>query len=293
MDILQELTIASYSGIEFPVSTYSWGFAHDDQKFKFIFKDQQYVMPLGRQNRTFRFSVPLFENIQTGLYTEVFPNLLAVCENTEPDILNTPDLGVYQAKIVSFSPTYDPNKRDGGFLDLEFIEAPELDQEYNNNRYAGPATIDNLAATLDAEVEFADIPDYIPPRNGFQNPLRAATAILDQVSLTRDQFKAQIDNVAYEIDRLNTAIDNTSNPQNWSLKRQNNNLKRSIYETKRNIDTLGKDVVEEIVNTPKNIMVLASESGMSLKAFLRLNSSLAGFVVVPMGTKILRPNKKR
>jgi hypothetical protein len=296
MDIFKQLPIASYDGIQFPISSYSWGFAQSQAQYKFIFKDQQFLQPLGRENKTFRFSIPFYEDITEvvdNLYTEVFPQFLAACEDGEPKILNTPDFGEYRVMCIRFEPSYDPTKRAGVSVDVEFIEAPEFGAIEEENKFSGPENINTLAARLDQDLEEAVIPGYTPPAGGFQNPLRLATAVLDQVSLARDQYKAQLDNVVYEIDRLNIAIDNTSDSQNWRVKRQAQELKRAIYETRQGIDIAGQRIVEETLNSPKNLLLLSAEVGLTLKEFLQLNSSLAMFILVPAGTKILRPEKKK
>jgi hypothetical protein len=293
MDILKELSQAFYDGIFFPVSSYSWGFAHDDARHKFIFKDQQFIQPLGRQNKTWKFSIPLFENIEKGLFSTTFPALIDICADGEPKELNTPDFGLYRATCVSFNPIYDPTKRDGVQLDVEFIEAPDFDEIESSatDKYTGPQTVDELAGTVDTELAFAIIPAYVPPRNGFQNPIKAITSVLDQVSLAREQFKANLDNVVYEIDRLNWSIDNTTDAQNWSLRRHNQNLKKAIYNTKKNVDKSGRQLVEETLNSPKTQIALAKDLGLTLKEFLSLNASLSGLPIIPAGTKYLRTSK--
>lgn len=304
-DVFAQLDDASFKGVGFPIGTADFGFQHETAQHKFIFRDEALIQQLGRTNNTWRWMIPLFDNlrIETNnsvyefLYSAVFPELLAACQDREPGILVTPDLGQVRAACVSFSYVMDPTMRDGVYVTLELIASPEDADTLLIANIPTIETVSSEAADLDDQV--AELPDddaFIEFKEGsFQDPLVALRSPFDQLSKSRDKVFAQFEGTTRKIDNLINSIDRAGNPQNWTARRQANNLKNSLTKARKNSDSQGRKIRSVYLRQTYTPNGLAATLNTSLADLYKLNPGLSRSPTIPRNIAVryyLDPGQK-
>lgn len=298
-DILAALSPMTYSAgnytVSFPGRSVSFGFSRDIATHRYVFKDEAFMQNLGRKNRTWRIEIPFREKLiylnYGHLYLTAFPTFFAACSSSEAGMLTTPDAGTVRVLCASFEYTIDPDRRDGVDVRVEFVSAPATDD--------APVTItvptaDALAAqgaALDAQVAATNFDNNFKP-SSFSSPFTAVQSVFDQLSQSRDKFKATVDAQIAQVDRMQDSLDRLSDPKNWSLAQQGRDFKSTLIRAKQQTDSQGKRLLGIVVGKDAPINTVASALKCSLQEVLTLNPFLARLPFVPAGTTIRYPKKE-
>jgi len=295
-DLFKQLRTLEWRGLKVPITGRTVGFQHELAKHKYVFRDREQIEPLGARNLTFRYSIPMREDIVRGphekLFTQGLTDFLNACLDREPGDLWDPVHGKFKAVAVSYNETLNVLKRDGVDLEIDFIHAPETEEL----DLTGEAVIDLQSTTaeagaLDAQVARVDWQQEEPPEPTV-DPLAAIDGALTQVQLAGDMFAAKMDAVAFNCDKLSNTIDELGDPEAWPLKQSAQRVKHSALHLKDTVGNPAEKLYEHTVAALSTISVVASTLGLTVTELLDHNPALAaGAPEVPKGTKIWYPGK--
>jgi hypothetical protein len=305
-DVLAQMRPLSWRGILLPIVERSAGFQHDEVQHKFTYRDEMLIESTGRRNLTFRYTVPMRQDIARGpyanLYTEVLPQLFDACRNRGAGELDDPVYGAFRAKCTAWDDMLDPNKRDGIDVRLEFIHAPAPGETAEEApRPASPGSLETDAGKLDADVagtsfEFntqtADQPigtPFVPQQNPPEATLDLFTAIaaygrnLEQYG---NRISAQLDRASARLERIEESYDDLGNPKNWAIIRSSRRLRGNVQRVKERLANPARDILRITTSAAIGIGELSGSLGLSVRDLLRLNPKLAKLPLVPKGTTI-------
>ncbi len=301
-DLLKDLIGASWREIAFPITDKrDYGFQQDDAKHRFIFRDQQLIESLGRENPTYRYVVPFREGIVKGpwrnLFTVTYAQFKDACLDRTKGILEDPIDGAVQCKCVSFSETLDVNKKDGVDVSVEFIAAPDQED------IAGPAA-SNLAllptATAQAgffDAAFAQIDQATKDRIAALNdgpppilldPFAEISSIGDQLDANKNKFDAKLSDAAFRAQKTADSIDRVKNPNLATTARRAREVQAAATNLQNAVTGPVHPFQTVVTVTDMGLAALAGLYKMPLRDFMNLNGNLRGLLVVPRGTQVRR-----
>ena len=128
-DILARLPKASWRGIVFPCSGREYGFRQEFARHRYVFRDDELIDSIGRENPGYTFQIPAREDLAKGPYanwfTVFYPRFLNACLDRTVGDLMDPVHGRRKCKCASLRETLDVGKRDGVDIMVEFVYAPD------------------------------------------------------------------------------------------------------------------------------------------------------------------------
>lgn len=304
-DVLRQLIRASWRQIEFPLSGREYGFQQSSSRHKFIFRDNELIESLGRENPTYKYTIPFREDIAKGpysaLFVEVYPEFLNACRDRTAGILEDPVHGPQRCKCASLREVLDVNRRDGIDVEAEFIFSP-LQSDVTED-ISIPGSIEgalNSAGAFDRQA-----PELTPEQRERIEALRdpgeqAGTNILDlgsafatQINLATNRIGAQIDDAIFRVNKTSDLLDRARDPKLASWKRRLRrvggallNLKDSAGGAGLGPSRGGNGLRTHIVQADIGIGSLASKLGASVSQLKRLNPSLNSAITVSKGTAV-------
>lgn len=304
-DVLRQLQKASWRDITFPVTgTRDYGFAQEQAQHRYIFRDQQLIESLGRQNPTFRYNIPFRENVQRGfsaLFIGIYPLFLAACQDRTAGILVDPVHGAVRCKCASFAESLDVNKRDGVDVLVDFIFAPESVDDVSSN-FAQLSK--SLTGAVQSAVRFganvgelseeqAAIVESLnqPAERGRVSIFNAARAATGSVIQTRNKVSANLNDASTQMDNARTEIEEARDPKLEPLRRDASRLALSSRELAK---TAGRPTTPyEVVRTVGEIgrIAFCTANRMTVDAFLELNQQFADLRTIPAGTPVRVPRR--
>ena len=305
-DVLLQLPTFSWRGIECPITSRQANFSQSHAPQTFSYRDNAVIESLGAQNFQFSYTIPFRQDIAKGpyknLFVDVFPKFLAACRKRSPGTLNDPVLGEFRAKCVSMSTSLDVNKRDGVDVDVQFIQAPAIDEvDALPAKIEGITDLDDMAGVLDANVDRADFTQSeiegttgeIQTSNRQEEPPEAYQDLLGQldgfgrqIERFGNKIDAGLSNVAFKLEKMEETISVLQNPKNWPLQRSSRRLRGAIANVALTVAYPGKKVLRHLVPFDISVSSLASNLGMDTGAFLALNPTVAINPMVPAGTEV-------
>lgn len=302
-DILRQLRPASWRGISFPVSAREFGFQHEQERHRYIFRDDQLIESLGRENPTYRYTSPFREDIARGpyvnLFTAVYPKFLKACIDRTEGPLEDPIHGPVQVKCASLREILDVGKKDGIDVEIEFIVSPDEipkpeDIASRLSTLEGAkglgGLLDRQATELDEETKKA-IAD-LNKGSGFGrlDPLSFATSALNQIEVAGNKVDAAFGDVAFRMERLDESLARVKNPRTQPMRQNARRLAlaaRDLQKTALGDNTArSKRVAIYQVVSPIGKIALAGKLGMNVRDFLRMNPSIASAPIVQPGTQV-------
>ncbi len=290
-DVLIQLKPLSWRGILLPITGRQVGFSHGLAKHKFQFRDGIHPEPTGRGELTFRYSVPMRENIAKGPYKHLFidtlPKLWAAMQDRKPGPLNDPVHGEFDALPVSYSETLDVAVRDGVDLEIDFIHAPSLDEAIVAGR--GLSSVTALASDLAAMTAAIQTQEWLQEihEEVQLDLLDSLTAVGDQLQLAGDQFTGKFDKVAFQMDQLTDVMDELEDPETWPFRDTAQNFKESALRLRDSASDPASKIVNITIAANQTITAVSASLGIDTEALLALNESLAETApLVPKGTVV-------
>jgi hypothetical protein len=252
------------------------------------------VEQLGRRNPTFHYTIPMQNNIASGPYKDLFKKVLqldAAMRDRSPGKLTDPVWGNWQVKPVSFSSSTEANNRNGVNVDVEFIWAPELEQELVIS--GGIADINGLkdeAGKLDAAVTRLFHKHEEPSPGPSQNPLLIASGVTDQLDRAGDKVSAALNHFSYQTEKIERSTERllrkTRDPDGYGIIRACRRQRASARRLLKIGINSSRTVYQVTAAQTKNVLTVAAETGMSIKEFALLNPTLLADPLVPAGTTI-------
>lgn len=305
--IAEQLQPASWRGIQFPFTgARDFGFQQEQANHRFLFRDQQLIESLGRQNPTFRYTIPFREGVRRppweNLFTKVYPEFLDACQDRSAGDLVDPVHGTFRAKCMSVRETLTTDATDGVDVVVEFVYAPE-DGDSEPAQFAQLArTLDGLVDTgvifgaavgeiSDAQRELIDSINQQSerPEKSVLGTAREAAGFVQQ---TKNKTRAQLNKASADMEVTRREIEQAKDPELEPLRRD---ASRFSLASKNLAKTAGDPTTpQEIVETTVTLgrVALAVVYGVTVDVLLALNPSLEDMLQVPAGTKIKLPKDR-
>jgi hypothetical protein len=290
-DILRDLRRASWRELEFPVIAREFGFQHEQQEVRYLFRDLQLVESLGRKNPTYRYTIPFREDIARGpwrnLFTIVYPQFLAACLDRTRDSLVDPVHGGVPAKCVSLRELLTVGKRDGIDVEAEFIHAP-AESEFATvaAQIRGIEGARGMAGALDREITKIPFRQELPPEPTI-SPLDAVSSVTSQVEVGVNRVAASFGDAAFRIEKATDSIKRLKDPANQPVLQQAARLRNALLDFEETVDPIGARPLRRITNTvDRPISALAALLGMTVQELVRLNPTLARSPAVRAGASL-------
>jgi prophage DNA circulation protein len=305
-DVLKQLRPASFRGIGFPASgVRDFGFSQDQAQHRFIFRDEQLIESLGRQNPTFRFSIPFREDIALGpwknLFTEVYPRFLAACQDRSAGILVDPIHGSVRVKCASFSEMLDATKRDGVDISVDFVFSPESADDVSSQFQFVASSIqgaveqanrfdsDALTLSPDVRARVALLQSESPTAR--TDIFTAVRSVSDQVNASRNKVSAQLQDAAYKMERTRDSIDEARNPQLAPLKRDAARLELAAKSLDEAASRPPRPFRKQLALEPIGRMAFATRHQVSIDDLIAFNPDLANVFIIPAGYAVNVPRR--
>ncbi len=290
--VLKTLSKLSWRGIVVPCIKLGGGFSQQASEQAYVFRDEALIQSLGKKNTTFRYSIPFREGIIASpsvpynkdgdLFSKIFFDFKAACENREVGNLNDPIIGLLPAKVSQFTWDASATKLDGVDVEVEFIHCPDVDVIVPAAiRSGSPVEVGNLDNAL-AKVDWFQQ----EPPVAMLDPFSAMSSILDQSAAFVSQKTAAIDNLLFKVQKANNSLDALGDAKNNDVRRLGSSFKQTLIQTRHTVGSAGK--VTRDFFTPKETTVgqLAQSLSMTSADLVRLNPDLVRHPKVKSGTKI-------
>lgn len=290
-DLVRNLQPASWRGIAFPVVTREFGFSHEQARHRYIYRNEQIIDSIGRENPTWTYQIPFREGITvapwSALFTEVYPGFLAACMDSSMGVLEDPIHGAAEAKCASLREMLAANRRDGVDVEATFVYSPDpdtlsLDLAANMALLAG---MTDDAKRLDSELTQVDWEQEEPPP-ALSDPFAAIGGVADQIQGGFDRVNAKLDDVAWRADKTIRSIDRLKQPKLAPIRQR----VRRLQDTARRARTVaagdGRKVRHLTVAATVDVITLAARVRNTTDELIGLNGFLVGVVSVRKGTVV-------
>ncbi len=290
-DILRQLRPASWREISFPVISRDFGFQHEQSEYRYLFRDEQLVESLGRKNPTYRYTIPFREDIARGpwvnLFTVVYPQFFAACQDRTRGPLVDPIHGGVPVKCSALGDVVTLGKRDGIDVEVDFIHAPaDAETATIGPQLRGIEGARGMAGALDREIQKIVFPLDLPPEPTI-SPLDAVSAVTSQIDVGVNRVSAAFGDAAFKIEKATASIKRLKDPTTQPVLQQAARLRNSLLEFEETVDPIGARPLRRITNTvDRPISALASLLGMGTRELVRLNPVLARSPLVRAGTSL-------
>lgn len=291
----------TWRGIMFPwTGQRDHGFSHDSEKHRYLFRDQQLIESLGRQNPFFRYKIPFFDTVRPPeesrpLFREVYPEFYAACLDRSPGELVDPIHGAIQCKLVALQETADIAHLSGVYVTAEFVAAPDEPDDSTSNFQNIARSLPRLeqqARQLDSEIR-----DLTPSQmeyvrafrqqssRGDLNIISAIRATVSSVSRARDQLYGMLAGAANQLEYVRSDIENALDPQLEVLRRDAGRLALGALDASRQQGNTRIVTVEQ----PIGRVAFAAKYGIDLDELIAWNPILSSLITIPKGTQIRVP----
>lgn len=293
-DVLLQLPRASWREIEFPVSNSEYGFQQEQAPHRYLFRDDKLIESIGRDNPTYRYTIPFREDITGGgwshLFIGVYPDFLNACQDRSRGVLTDPVHSSIPAKCVSWRETRDVNRRDGLDVEVEFIFAPAENDFSSARGIAGLVRTlqgaKDFALRLDTEVAKVGFRQQLPPEPTI-NPLDLVSTFSDQVDVAGNQVTAAFGDSALRAERTATAIEKLKNPSLEPQRQRARRLREALLSIEDKTDPTGTKPLRRITNTTdRTVSAVAKLLGLTVQELVRLNPALRRTPLVKAGTEL-------
>lgn len=291
-DVLKLLPSFKWRGKAYPVTARGVGFAHESATHKLQYRDGDFIEQTGARNLTFRYTVPMREDIAKGPYANLFtvglPELIRDCRNRVADVLWDPVYGEFRCVPSSYDDETDVTRRDGTDISLEFTHSPELD-----DAEGFVSTISNSGLVTDAgamNAELAESQDFEQFEGEMPDTdiLSAINGFGAQLERQGNKFSAALDDLAFKCEKIEETADRLENPQNWQIRRSARRVRETAVRLKKRAADPRRRVVEVTRRFAATASAVAAEEGMTLQELLELNPVLARSGIVPSGSVVRR-----
>lgn len=303
-DVVSQMPIPAWRGIQFPITNREFGFQHDQTSLRFLFRDEQIIESIGRENPTYRYRIPFGEDIVRGpfknLFVKVYPQFLNACLDRTNGLLEDPVHGTVQVKCQSLQETLDANSRDGVAIEATFVTSPDDDFD-RTDLSAAFATLEGakgIAGFFDREATKIDdaTKKLLADLNrgagfGEISVLDFATSAVDQVTVAQNKLLSQVGTLAFKAQKFDQSLARLKEPKQQSLR----NTARRLEQTARDLvdhaigSTVGKNKTVRGYAVPADIgrLALSSQLHTEIGDFLKLNPSLGRAITVRAHTRVL------
>jgi hypothetical protein len=291
LDMGAQMLTAKFRNAEFPVVSWSFGFDHAQAQHLYVDRDAGIIEATGRNPARYQFNAVFRAGLmdRTLIYPDLWRLFVAACSDRSTATLVHPELGEVSAKCVRCHTSYDPNRRDGVDVDLEFVEASSTEDELDSVLKAKSPT-SSLGAALDLDSALGSIPNMpeLPEELG-----PSALESIRKLSGAIASVKAGVGNIAGTIDsylsaltQLQEEIASLDDPSSWPAIEACERLFVSLLEVADDATRKSKPVAPVVVAATASPSAVADFFRMKLDDFLALNPRVASRTEVEAGTEV-------
>jgi len=292
-DALRNLPRFSWRGQELPITSRSVRFAHDDTDHTFQYRDGAIVERKGVQNWVLSYGIPFRQDIAKGPYKDLFSvellKFIFSCRDKSPDKLRDPVLGTMRAAVASYEEETDVLKRDGTDVRVEFKFTPkqeDVDLEVIQGGLSGIDAMAGQAGALDEQVKLVNWPPQVPSPEPSTDILSAINGFGRQIENTGNKISAALDALAYKAEQIEQTAARLEDPRAFQLQRSSRRVMAASLRAKARLQDPARAVQQVTLAYAKSLTAIAQDAGMTVLQLLKLNPTIAGRPIVPVGTKI-------
>ena len=292
LDIARQLLTPKWRDVEFYCGPWSIAFDQQHAIHAYPDRDAAFIEATGRNPARYSFTA-YFRNGISGsslLYPDKWRLFIAACLDRSTGKLVHPELGAINAKVVSYRSSFDPMKRDGMDVEVEFIESSTTADELNDIVNGSSPMGDAIAAARDLDTEAFAInptptyPSALTP--SALDSLKKLSGALQQFKMGIGNVIGQIDSVTIALDQFRQAIESVSNPANYKALAAIDRLIVALFNLKDTLAQKARPLTPAIVRFDSSLPAVAKFFTMSVDDLLRLNPALARGSTVRSGTAI-------
>lgn len=292
-DVLIQLIRAAWRELEFPITGREYGFQQEQAAHRYLFRDDKLIESIGRDNPTYRYTIPFREDLTVNgyeaLFVGVYPDFLAACQDRTRGVLTDPLHGPKPAKCVSLREVLDMNRRDGIDVEAEFIYSPAENDFTSSNLGTQIRTLEGAKAyamRFDADVAAIPWQQQLPPEPTM-NPLDLVSSFSDQVDVASNQVAAAFGDSALRAERTADAIDKLKNPSLEPQRQQARRLREALLSIEDKTDVTGVRPLRKVTNSAdRTVSAVAKLLGLTIQELVRLNPTLKRSPLVRAGTEL-------
>lgn len=291
-DILSKLNPAMWRDIAFPIiGEREFSFSQETSKQRVLFRDEQLIVSIGRENPGFSYQAVFDESLYTSrwknLFTVVYPKFLAACKDRSTGYLYDPVHGRVRAKVSQLRETLSSANRFGVTVSVEFVEAPadstgQRPAELPIKALTGAVA---LGRKLDDEVEKIDWQGQKPPDKN-RGLLESIQAFGDQTELFQNNVNGMLGSTAHRMERTTASIDRLKDPKTGTTRRSARRLQMAAISLADSATTPPNpvEVVSKTVDLAK--FAFASLYSMTVEDLHRLNPRLQSVLLIRAGESV-------
>jgi hypothetical protein len=291
IDVLSKFEEAQWRGLAFFHGPMSFGFDHAHAVHAYPDRDGAFIESTGRNPAIYKFTA-YFRNGIAGsrlLFPVKWQEFIGACADRSAGKLQHPVLGEVNVKCRSCQTSWDPMRRDGADVELEFIEASNTEDELTELLKRN--TIGNcVAAARDLDdalgnVDIPELPEAVSP--SLLESMKALSGAFAQFKLGLGNIAAQVDGYLGALADIRDSLDALDDPKTYKALGALDRLFTGLLiladeSTAKN----GKTITQVSVQREAPLSEVASAFGASLDDFLKFNPALASKTTVPQGTLV-------
>ncbi len=289
-DVFRLLEHFSWRGNIYPVTNREVSFTHEGVRHKLQYRDGEVIEQTGAQALTFSYAIPMREDITRGPYSQLFsqglPVLFADILNRTVDVLIDPVYGQFNCFPTSYRDNAEANKRDGVDLQVEFVRTLTVEELDTVPPVTSLSNLGAQATRLDDDLKLATGFEQFVSEQGQTDFLSAISGAASQISANENKISASLTNASSKLQKLDRALTKLENPDNARIQNSIANLRDSANSLAQHGNNPGQRIKTLTLAYKQTLQAVASQVGMSLVDFVKLNPSLVRNPLVPKGSKI-------
>jgi prophage DNA circulation protein len=289
LDIFGNLLTASFRGVAFPAARIELGVGHSQATHLYPRRDGGRTEHLGRDPNPHTFKIPFLRSIDKALYPGRWREFIAAYADGSSGQLMHPELGPIQVKPLKSTTIWEPDKRDGCWVDAPFLESDEDGEAFARAvKKAAPYFLVESSAARAKEalqkLPSPPKPDLFDALDAAKNRLRVVAGAVDQARLSVSNVLAAIAGVVAAGNALMSSIEKAFDPDAYEgLAALSDMIAAATDQAK---EFAGKAVVVRRIARGQPVESAAAEVGMSTEDFLQFNPRFADASEVPAGTSV-------
>jgi DNA circularisation protein N-terminus len=293
LDVMAKMDLASFRDVEFHVIGMSFAFDQDQVQHKYPDRDAGFIEATGRNPASYSFTAPFRNGIAGSslLYPVKWRLMAAAMADRSLGVLYHPELGKVNVKPKSQRTDWDPNRRDGVDMALEFVEASSTEDELSDLLGGSSPLGACVAAARDLEGAVGDIspvptyPDSLSPSP--LDVLKKLSGAIAQFKLGIGNLGALVDSYLDGVQQLRGEIESLGNPTSYKALGALDRLFSALLSVQTEAGKKGKPITQAYVANDSNVASVSAAFGMKVDEFVALNPSAARGTQVLKGTQIL------
>ncbi len=302
-DIFSELAPASYAGLVFPVVMTTLKTSSVVARHQFPHRPGVRLEYMGREPVLGSMTAMMFNSLafEKKLPQDLWPQTMQLLRGLAQEQVSyplvIPTIGTLPLAHISITERYDPLKRDGCFVDIEFVEDNEdlISQLEITSARARVEELSNELQDLNTSqallrLKILLIEDKLAlSSSGYVDIATAISGLVYQLqqaneSLTRPFNQArQITNAMRDLVATTAAL---GDPENWQVRNAILDLQDAIDQLIRETAGAGRTIVRYLTPAPTNIMNIAITTKNTVADILSLND-LSDPTKIPGGKTLL------